>query len=81
MHCHLTLPERTQGLQAAGCGSSQLSVRAEAGSDAELRDELVKLARQEPRYGYRRLHAVLERRGHPLSERCWSPRLPYRPHI
>jgi putative transposase len=31
--------------------------------DAELREELVKLARQKPRYGYRRLHAVLERRG------------------
>jgi putative transposase len=29
-----------------------------------LREELVKLARQKPRYGYRRLHALLERRGH-----------------
>jgi putative transposase len=28
-----------------------------------LREELVKLARQKPRYGYRRLHALLERRG------------------
>jgi len=28
-----------------------------------LREELVKLARQKPRYGYRRLHAVLERGG------------------
>ena len=26
-------------------------------------EELVKLAVQKPRYGYRRLHAVLERRG------------------
>ncbi len=25
---------------------------------------MVKLARQKPRYGYRRLHALLERRGH-----------------
>jgi putative transposase len=31
--------------------------------NAELREVLVKLARQKPRYGYRRLHAVLERRG------------------
>ncbi len=31
--------------------------------NAELREELVKLARQKPRYGYRRLHAVLERCG------------------
>ena len=28
-----------------------------------LREEMVKLARQKPRYGYRRLHALLERRG------------------
>ena len=35
--------------------------------NAELREELVKLARQKPRYGYRRLHAVLERRGHAVN--------------
>src|SRR6266853_1958657 len=29
----------------------------------ELREDLAKLARQKPRYGYRRLHALLERRG------------------
>ena len=33
----------------------------------ELREELVKLARQKPRYGYRRLHAQLERRGHEVN--------------
>ena len=32
--------------------------------NAELRAALVMLARQRPRYGYRRLHAVLSRRGH-----------------
>jgi putative transposase len=32
--------------------------------NAELRDALVQLARQKPRYGYRRLHALLCRRGH-----------------
>lgn len=31
--------------------------------NAMLREEMVKLARQKPRYGYRRLHAMLERRG------------------
>jgi putative transposase len=31
--------------------------------DTELREELLKLARQKPRYGYRRLHVLLERRG------------------
>lgn len=35
--------------------------------NAELRDELVNLARQKPRYGYRRLHAVLERRGQAVN--------------
>jgi putative transposase len=32
-------------------------------SNAELRMELVKLARQKPRFGYRRLHVLLTRRG------------------
>jgi putative transposase len=31
--------------------------------NAELRTELVKLARQKPRFGYRRLHVLLSRRG------------------
>jgi len=33
----------------------------------ELRDELLQLARQKPRYGYRRLHVLLERRGHAVN--------------
>ena len=35
--------------------------------NAELRVELVALARQKPRYGYRRLHALLSRRGHAVN--------------
>lgn len=35
--------------------------------NAELRQELVKLARHHSRYGYRRLHVLLERRGFPCS--------------
>ena len=35
--------------------------------NVELRQELVQLARPKPRYGYRRLHAVLSRRGCPVS--------------
>ncbi len=35
--------------------------------NAELREELVKLARQKPRYGYRRLHALLSRRGYEVN--------------
>jgi len=35
--------------------------------NAALRQELVNLARQKPRYGYRRLHALVTRRGFPVS--------------
>jgi putative transposase len=35
--------------------------------NAQLREELVSLAKQKPRYGYRRLHALLTRRGHHSS--------------
>jgi putative transposase len=35
--------------------------------NGELRGKLVKLARQESRYGYRRLHALLSRRGHEVE--------------
>ncbi len=50
-------------------GIDRASYRYEPAADrnADLREELVKLARQKPRYGYRRLHAVLERRGQPVN--------------
>ncbi len=32
--------------------------------NAELREAMATLARQRPRYGFRRLHAVLSRHGH-----------------
>jgi len=50
-------------------GINRASYRYEPQPDrnAELRQELVKLARQKPRYGYRRLHAVLERRGQAVN--------------
>jgi putative transposase len=35
--------------------------------NAQLREELVNLAKQKPRSGYRRLHALLTRRGHHSS--------------
>ncbi len=38
-----------------------------ADHNAQLREELVSLARQKPRYGYRRLHVLLSQRGHPAS--------------
>lgn len=50
-------------------GVDRASYRYEPQPDrnAELREQLVKLARQKPRYGYRRLHAVLERRGQTVN--------------
>lgn len=50
-------------------GVDRRSYRYEPKPDrnVELREELVKLARQKPRYGYRRLHAVLSRRGHEVN--------------
>jgi putative transposase len=35
--------------------------------NAELRDQLITLARQKPRYGYRRLWALLAKRGHNVN--------------
>ncbi len=32
-----------------------------------LREELLKVGRQKPRYGYRRLHALLSRHGHEVN--------------
>jgi putative transposase len=50
-------------------GMDRSSYRYEPRSDrnAQLREELLALARQKPRYGYRRLHALLERKGHKAS--------------
>jgi putative transposase len=46
-------------------GSYRYEPRADR--NGKLREALVALARQKPRYGYRRLHALLERRNHPAS--------------
>lgn len=37
--------------------------------DAQLRQDLIELARQKPRFGYRRLGVLLERRGHKLNHK------------
>jgi len=34
--------------------------------NAQLRGEIILLARQKPQFGYRRLHALLSRRGYPV---------------
>ncbi len=48
-------------------GVDRSSYRYEPRPDrnARLREELVALARQKPRCGYRRLHALLQRKGYP----------------
>jgi putative transposase len=50
-------------------GVERSSYRYEPRPDrnAGLRSDLVKLARQKPRYGYRRLHVLLERQGHEVN--------------
>jgi putative transposase len=50
-------------------GVDRASYRYERRSDrnTELREELIKLARQKPRFGYLRLHAMLGRRGEAVN--------------
>ena len=50
-------------------GMDRHSYRYEPRPDrnAELREALITIAKQKPRYGYRRLHALLTRRDHPAS--------------
>ncbi len=57
------LSERT-ACELLGVERSSYRYEPRPDRNADLRSELVKLARQKPRYGYRRLHALLSRRGH-----------------
>jgi putative transposase len=50
-----------------GVGRTSYRYEQRPDRNVELRDELVKLARQKPRFGYRRLHAILERRGQAVN--------------
>jgi putative transposase len=64
--------ERFQVSERRACkllGMDRGSYRYEPRADrnVQLRLALVELALQKPRYGYRRLHALLERRDHPAS--------------
>ena len=60
------LSERT-ACKLLGVERSSYRYEPRPDRNAELREELVKLARQKPRYGYRRLHALLSRRGHEVN--------------
>lgn len=58
------------------CGVLQLPVSTfryrSCRCDAELREKLKRLAQQQPRFGYRRLHILLQREGEPIShKRVW----------
>jgi putative transposase len=46
---------------------SSYRYEAAADGDAELRRKLLELARQKPRYGYRRLHVLLQRQGQAVN--------------
>jgi putative transposase len=60
------LSERT-ACKLLGVERSSYRYEPRPDRNMELRDELVKLARQKPRYGYRRLHALLRRRGQEVN--------------
>ena len=69
----MALVQTEQGLsERTACkllGVERSSYRYEPRPDrnAELREVLIQLARQKPRYGYRRLHALLIRRSHEVN--------------
>jgi putative transposase len=60
------LSERT-ACKLLGVERSSYRYEPRPDRNVELRDELVKLARQKPRCGYRRLHALLSRRGQEVN--------------
>jgi putative transposase len=52
---------RARRLVELDCSSCRCEPRAD--HNGELREELLNLARQKPRYGYRRLHVLLRKCG------------------
>jgi hypothetical protein len=58
---------KRRACRLVGLDRSSYRYEPRADHNAELREALVKLARQKPRYGYRRLHVLLSKRGHPAS--------------
>ena len=60
------LSERT-ACKLLGVERSSYRYEPRPDRNAELRCDLVQLARQKPRYGYRRLHALLNRHGHEVN--------------
>ena len=57
------MEDENRCLKLLGIERSSYRYEPRPDRDMDLREALVKLARQKPRYGYRRLYALLERRG------------------
>jgi putative transposase len=66
VHEQFEVSER-RACKLLGVDRSTYRYEPRADHNADLREELVTLARQKPRYGYRRLHVLLERRGQKVS--------------
>jgi putative transposase len=67
------LGERYRTNQQRACGLMQMAVSSfryqSRRSDAALRERLVELAREKPRFGYRRLHVLLRRSGEAVNHK------------
>ena len=48
----------------AGISRSAVEYQPRREGDGELRSRILELARERPRYGYRRIHVLLTREGH-----------------
>ena len=67
------LREHFRASQQRACGLLQIAVSScryqRRRSDEGLREQLVELARQKPRWGYRRLHVLVQGRGAPVNHK------------
>ena len=56
---------RRKSCGLAGISRSAVEYQPRRESDGKLRSRILELARERPRYGYRRIHVLLTREGHP----------------
>jgi putative transposase len=55
--------------ELASIARSTFRYRADAQKDEQLREQLIQLAHEKPRYGYRRLTILLRWRGQPINHK------------
>src|SRR6202522_4692540 len=67
MACQQSQASKRSTSKVMGIDRGSYPYEARPDRNGPLREALVSLARQKPRYGYRRLHALLTRREHPAS--------------